>query len=602
MRPWALVAFSLVLSLGCGRPRHESASKSNELGPKDRRIVEIDLSNGAPESAKAGLFQLPAGRTYTGLVRTLEDARSDPLTAGLWVRLGGQSIDFARAEELGRLLGAVRDKGVPVVCHAHTLTNASSLLVSRGCSKIWLSFGGSVDSVGIAAEVVHLKGLLDKLKIGVDFLAVGKFKSGAEPLTREEPSANAREALASTLGSIRDSWLTAADSGRPGRELKQKLEQGPYSPEEAKAAGIIDAVGFESQALGEAKQLAKTEHVQSGFGEGAKTGGGFSVSEVIRVLAGGEDDSKGTPHISVVPAEGAISMDSGGPLDSSGITAKALTRTLKRIAKDDSIKAVVLRIDSPGGSPLASDLIWHELVELRKKKPVIASVGSMAASGGYYIACGAQRIIAERTSIVGSIGVFGGKIVLGPALHEFGVNAFAIAANPDPAAAARAAYLSPFQPWDDATRTRVRAHMQSIYDLFISRVAESRKIPDAQIRENAEGRIWSGVQGQERGLVDELGGLATAIAAARKLTGLAADAPVTIEGPRDGILEMLFSSDDASASASEGELKAAVARFEREHALLEALPPALRMSGAALGPLARGETAVAALPFALILH
>ncbi len=600
MRRWTFAL--LALALGCGRPRHGSNKTEDEPGPKDRRIVEVDLSRGAPESTSGGLFQLPASRTYTGLVRALERARDDSLTAGVWVRLGAQGVDFARSEELGRALGALRDKGLPVVCHAHGLTNASAMLAARGCSKLWLSPAGSVDTVGIAAELVHLKGLLDRLKVGVDFLAIGKFKSGAEPLTREEPSANAREALSATLASIRQSWLDGAEQGRPGRDLKQKLEQGPYSPEEAKAAGIVDAVGFESQALSEIKKLAKTEHVHAAFGDRAKRGGGLDIGELIRVLAGGDDEGKGKPHLAVVPAEGAIGMDGNGPLDGSGITAKALTRTLKRLAKDDSVKAVVLRIDSPGGSPLASDLIWHELLELRKKKPVIASVGSMAASGGYYIACGAQRIIAERTSIVGSIGVFGGKIVIGPALREIGVNSFAIPANPDPVAGARAVYLSPFDPWDDATRERVRAHMQSIYDLFIARVAQARKLPEAQIRENAEGRIWSGVQGKERGLVDELGGLSLAIAEARKLASLDADAPVSVEGPRDGVLEMLLSGAEASEHASEGELAAALARYEKEHATLGLLPPALRVSAASLAPLLHGETTLAALPFALELR
>jgi protease-4 len=234
-------------------------------------------------------------------------------------------------------------------------------------------------------------------------------------------------------------------------------------------------------------------------------------------------------------------------------------------------------------------------MELRKKKPIIASVGSMAASGGYYIACAAQKIVAPRTSIVGSIGVFGGKVVVGPALHQFGVNAFPVPANPDPNAGSRATYLSPFTPWDDATRLRVRATMQSIYDLFIARVAEARKLPEAHVRDNAEGRIWSGAQGRDRGLVDELGGLSTALDLARKLSGLGRDAAVTVEGGRESLLDMLLVGDDASAA----EISAAIARFDRDHALLSELPRELRASAATLAPLLHGEHVVAALPFAL---
>jgi protease-4 len=589
--------FALGCALGlasCARPRHTHGDSGDEPGAHDRRLVEFDLSAGFPEASRGALVQMPATRSYTGLVRALERALDDSLTAGVLVRLGPQAVDYARAEELGELLGRFRKKGLSVVCHAHGFTNASSWLVARGCSRIWLSAAGSVDSVGIAAELVHLKGLLDRLKIDVQFLAIGKYKSGAEALTRESPSENSREALTSVLGSLRESWLAGSESGRPGKELDHKLEQGPYSPEEAKNAGIIDEIGFESDARAEARRLAKTSLTSRAFGPSTGKGDGFDVGDLIRLISG-SDDTEGRPHIAVVPAEGAIGMDAGGPLDGPGITAQALNKTIKRLAKDDSVKAVVLRIDSPGGSPLASDLIWHELMELRKKKPIIASVGSMAASGGYYIACAAQRIVAERTSIVGSIGVFGGKVVIGPALREFGVNAVAVPANPDPAAASRATYMSPFTPWDDATRERVRAHMQSIYDLFIARVAEARKLPNDFVRGNAEGRIWSGAQGRDRSLVDELGGLSTALDLARKLSGLGRDATITVEGSRESLLDMLFVGENAS----ESEISAAVARFDHDHALLRELPSELRSSAATLSPLFRGETVLAALPFAL---
>jgi protease-4 len=177
------------------------------------------------------------------------------------------------------------------------------------------------------------------------------------------------------------------------------------------------------------------------------------------------------------------------------------------------------------------------------------------------------------------------------------VNAVTISANPEPSAAARAAYLSPFSPWDPGTRERVRAHMQSIYDLFIARIAEARKLPPEKVRESAEGRIWSGTQGLERKLVDEIGGLSKALDIVRKLSGLGRDAMVSVEGPRDGLLEMLMVNDDASAA----EVRAAIARFDADRALLTVLPAELRTAAAALAPLTHGETALTALPFAVML-
>jgi protease-4 len=267
---------------------------------------------------------------------------------------------------------------------------------------------------------------------------------------------------------------------------------------------------------------------------------------------------------------------------------------------DDSVKAVVLRIDSPGGSPLASDLIWHELMELRKKKPILVSVGNMAASGGYYIACASSRIFAERTSIVGSIGVFGGKINVAPALDQFGIHAETFAASPDPGAAERASFNSPLSSWDDATRERVRAQMQGIYDLFIARVAHGRQMDPEKVRASAEGHIWSGDQGRERGLVDEIGGLSEALAAARKAAHLDADAPVSVEGGREGLLDSLLLGDDASDADAN-------AAFERLSAapttrLLSEVPSELRMFVSGFAPLSEREHVVLALPYGLLIH
>jgi protease-4 len=397
------------------------------------------------------------------------------------------------------------------------------------------------------------------------------------------------------LASLREGWLTLAPAG-PARD---SLEQGPYSPEEAKAKGIVTALGYEKEALADAHKLAKTEAVEIAFGPKSGSGRSSEFSDIVRMIAGGDDGVGDRPHVAVVPAQGGISTESGGPFESGGITSKAMVKTLRRLAKENAVKAVVLRIDSPGGSPLASDLIWHEVMELRKVKPVIASVGGMAASGGYYIACAAQRIFAEPSSIVGSIGVFGGKVVIGPALSEVGVNSVTFPASRAPGAAERAAYLSPLISWDDPTRERVRVLMQSIYDLFIQRVSLGRKMPEDKVRVSAEGRIWSGPQGLERGLIDELGGLQQAIAHARKVAGLAPNTPATVEGASEGLLDMLM----LDAEADEARVATAIAELKARRLLaLDALPAELRPFAASLGPLLAGETVVAALPFALTIR
>jgi protease-4 len=381
--------------------------------------------------------------------------------------------------------------------------------------------------------------------------------------------------------------------------LKHALEHGPYTPQQAKDAGLIDVIGFEAEALKEAKEKAKTEREVRQFGKGASSSSDSGIGELIRLLAGTDERSGGRPHIAVVPAVGSITMQAGGPFGAPGITAHAMTKTLRRLRKDDSVKAVVLRLDSPGGSPLASDLIWYEVMELRKEKPVIASVGSMAASGGYYIACAAQTIVAERTSIVGSIGVFGGKIVLGSALQHVGVNAVTFPASKEEGAAERAAYLSPLTSWDDATRERVRAQMSHIYELFLQRVAKGRSSTVDKVRTHAEGAIFSGTQGKQNGLVDELGGLAHALDLARHLAKLESDAPVVVQGLQETLLEQLLVGEDASSAEV---LTAIERRRAREAVVGELLPDSVRAQIGSVAPLVAGERVVAALPYALMVR
>jgi len=596
---WLLPALLLV---ACNaRPRHTEAGKSHDAPKADEpRLVELDLSAGAPESSDgSALFRTPAAQTYTGLVRLIGRAATDDKVRGLFVRLGEASFNLAESEELSRLLAKLRGKK-PVVCHAHTLNNSSALLTARGCSRVWLSPAGDVSTIGIAAQMLYFHGIFSKLKVDVDFLHMGRFKSGAEPMTREGPSEEARASLVETLAAIRGAWLEESNEFKKSDALLNALEHGPWSAGEALERGLIDEIGFDGEALEAAKKAAKVSAVEASFGPRAKGGGGFGIGDLLRVLSGSSGSGDGQPHIAVVPAEGAITMEAGGPLQRGGITARALGKTLRRMQKDDSVKAVVLRIDSPGGSPLASDLLWHEMMELRKKKPIIVSVGNMAASGGYYIACAGHSIFAERTSIVGSIGVFGGKVNVAPALEEFGVHAETFAASPEPGAGQRAAFNSPLTAWDDATRERVRAQMQGIYDLFIARVAHGRKLGVEQVRASAEGHIWSGDQGRERGLVDEIGGLSEALAAARKAAHLEADAPVTVEGGKDSLLDSLLVSDDASDAD-------AVAAFNRLSAapasrLLSEVPVELRTFVSGFAPLAEREHVTAALPYGLLIR
>lgn len=613
-RAWAglgLVAAAAAWLSGCtGRERTAAppAARAPRFG--EPAVIEIDLSRGLPESAPSSILGPSSRRTHAALVQSLRALAVAESAKGFLVRLGTSRPGFARAHEIGRLLGAIREAGRPVVCHADEYNNATLLLAAAGCGKLWLSPAGQVDAVGIAAQLVFAKGLLDKLNVHVDFLQVGKFKGASEPFTREGPSPEARQSLESALGGLREAWISAIVDGRGKPELRDAVEDGPFAAEEARTRGLIDEIGDVDDALEDAKKLAGADRSVSRFG-GGKQDASLSrgLVDVFRSVSGAS--AVGAPHVTVVPAIGSIAMTTGGmPLGSrEGIGERELGRVLSRLTKDASTKAVVLRIDSPGGSALASDLLWKRLMRLRQEKPLVVSIGGMAASGGYYLACAGTKILAEPTSIIGSIGVVGGKFALGKALSEVGINAETIAANPDPTRANRAAYMSALTPWDEPTRARVLASMEATYDLFLKRIAEGRNVPNEAIAPSAEGRLFGGLEAKQRGLVDELGGLEQAIAVARDLAKLPADAPVEIEHDDVGLLELLAAGD----AADESGVAAPPARSALEEQAREVMAgalvpewlgpaPELGTFVGAMAPLLAGERTLAALPFAVMLR
>jgi len=597
-----LAGLGLGLGLGCDAKQADQPDKSD--GP---HVALLDLRDGISESAVSdGFFPRPADQTYVGLIRKLEKVGDDPNIRGIFVRVG-DGMSFHIASEVGELLAELRQKRqLPVVCHAHSLSNASASFLLRACDERWLSAAGDASTVGIAAQVVYLKGAFDRLGVVADMLSMGRYKSGGEALTREGPSEASAQNLSETLGNLRSIWLERSTTGATpenAERWKLALEDGPWSPPAALAQGLVTHVGYEDEAAASIKARSQTDKLVAFFGASA-SGKKDSIGELVRFLASQKSKSK-VARIAVLPLVGSITMEGGSPLGDGGITASGAVKALRKLRQDESVKAVVLRLDSPGGSPLASDLIWRELMLMRKQKPVVASIGGMAASGGYYIASAATKIVAPDSAIVGSIGVFGGKIVFGDALARLGVTSHAFPANPDPVKGNRALHESPLSLWDDPTRARVRENMQHIYDLFVSRVAEGRGLAPEAVYQTAEGAIFLSATGKERGLIDELGGASRALALARELGNLPADTPVSVEGAEETIWETLFLDE----GADEDDVRAALRRFETRQkrellalGLSDAELTVLRPFDSIVSPLLSGENVVAALPWAVTLR
>jgi protease-4 len=579
---------------GCeGRhPKYDAKKKSHAELPQAGAVYELDLSAGVPESTAAagGWFPLPANRTFTGLVRAVERAEVDREAKAVLVRFGAQRLNFPQVEELGELLARLR-RVHPVVCHAHSLSNATLWLTLRGCDKTFLSPAGDVDAIGIGAQMVYVRQLLDTLGVKADFLAVGKWKSAAESLLRNEPSDAARQEWLETLGGIRKTWLDGVDAARP--ETSKSIEDGPFGARVALERHLVDAIGDEVAAMDEAKVRGHTRESRVAFGAGKKPGPDVAFQEILQLLSGIDDGSTGKPHIAVIPLVGSITMGSEGLFEGEGIVHASAQKTFERLIDEDEVRGVVLRIDSPGGSALASDLLWSRLRRLAAVKPLVVSVGGMAASGGYYLACAADYIFAENTSIVGSIGVVGGKIVFGPALEHYGVHAVTLTPSPN---GNRVVYESPFVAWDDATRTRIFETMTGVYDLFVDRVAEGRKLKREQVLALAEGRIYTGQQGKALGLVDEIGSLTNALEWVRRRAGLGKDTQVTVEGPSDGLLSALGLESHASLQ----EFTAAVERQrKRLWSPMAAVPKSLVPIVGGLSPLLANERVLVLAPLAI---
>jgi protease-4 len=536
----AIAALSLAVALGCrGRPRSWDVPLDTER-PRSSgvAVLEFDLGSGAPETAKGGVLQIPSRHTFDNLVAALHQASKRKELKGVFVSFGAAPLGWARAHEVGDALAAIRDQKIPVLCHADAWDNGAYAAAARGCDTIAMSPGGEVEATGPAATVPYARELLvDKLKAKVDILQVGKFKGAAEPLTRDGPSEEYKVSIEGALGAITASYRDAMSK----RGVADLVGTGPWAGQEAVTRKLVDILVDRKGARAEIKKKAGDAPVMTAFGPGAEGPPKFALVDIVRLLSQPTGEASARPHVRLVRLHGEISLGGNGgdglfgqPTD---IVARRVVERAHQLAEDARVKAVVLRIDSPGGSALGSDLAWIALKELRDKKPVIVSVGEMAASGGYYLASAGTRIFAEPESIVGSIGVVGGKIAFGDTLAMAGVHT---ANFGDP----RAAQMSSMtEAWDDATRARLLETMKSIYDLFLERIATGRGRGKDSVDPAVEGRVFGGDRAKELGLVDEIGGLGAALAHAKKAANLDEAAPVVVDDAAS-IFELLAGDED----------------------------------------------------------
>lgn len=531
-RPWRVVA-SLALLAACGGEQPKP--------PPDDALHEIDLSAMPAESSPAGFFGSgkPDFRTVT---EDIADLAKDERSKGLLVRIGPLEGAWGARHDLAQVLAAYRAAGKPVHCHFTDTDNVGYALAAASCDRISMTPAGTLNLVGPALQMLYGRELLDSVGVQAELLHVGKYKGAAEPLTRNTMSEPLRQSLSAVLDDL-DNDLAKALAKRV-EEGKNPVEAGPYSARAALAAGLIDGIDYDDAARAKAKTAAEAKNFQR-LHEPERPES-LDLATLWKALT--DDGSQAGPRgdrLGYVVLSGEI-VDGRVP-QLGNVVADPTVRALRDFADDSHIKAVVIRIDSPGGSALASDRIWHAVRRVAGRKPVAVSVGDMAASGGYYIASAGRRIFASPSSLVGSIGVVGGKVSVRDLAEEHGVHATTLTRGP------QAAWLSPLSPFSEAERNKLQALLQRTYRLFVRRVSLGRDLPWDDVEAYAQGRVMTAAAAQQGKLVDELGSLHEALMWAREEAGLPDDSPVeTWPGEAEAMaaLTQLFGGAHAQLSAA----------------------------------------------------
>lgn len=526
-----LMTSLLCLSLISAVPVYGADSKTKSTKAGDTSSVtwgHIELKGGYDEGAQApGLFG-ELKENLAGALARFDKAADDDNLKGLIVHINSPELGWAKMSAFRQAIQRVRDKGKKVYGYLESAGNLDYLLATA-CDEIVVPESGVLMLVGLRAEVGFYKTLLDKLGIKAEMLRVGEYKSAAEPYSRTEMSPEFRKEMEALLDDLYAHMKHIVAESRKLDEDKvaSAIDNGPMTAGRAKELGLIDRVAYEDEIRKSIDESVAPKTVKLTMRYGRKKidtdFSGFGGMMKFMELVMGVEPAKrktSTPKIAVINAHGAINTGKSKTdlFGSSSLGSETLIKAIRTANKDSQVKAIVLRVDSPGGSALASDLIWRELELVNK--PFVASMGDVAASGGYYISMGADRIFAEPGTITGSIGVVGGKLALEGLYGKLGINTSVISRGKN------SGVLSSTTPFANGERESMQALLNDIYAQFTRKAAVGRKMDLDKLEPLARGRIYAGSAALKIGLVDELGSLDDAVASAKKMAGLSEDEKV----------------------------------------------------------------------------
>jgi protease IV len=502
-----------------------------------------ELNEVAPNDVVSYLRGVKAP-TVRSVVDNLRKAKVDSrVRAAILKPTGFQSPFWGKVQEIRDAVIDFRKSGKPIYAYLEYGGDREYYLATAA-DKVFLMPSSPLDLTGVATYELFLRGTLDKIGAYPDLHHVGQYKTAVNTFTEKGYTPAHKEMDEALTRDLYDQLVRGIADGRKKNEAEMRtiLDNGPFLPEDALHAGLIDDVAYEDQVDEKLRAGERRSQIDS--------------DDYARISTASVGLDRG-PRIAVIHVAGAITGGKSGfdPLNGAAAGSDTLVEYIRRARRDSTVRAIVLRIDSPGGSATASDAIWRELMIARQERadrPLIASMSDLAASGGYYVAMPAQVIVAQPSTLTGSIGIFGGKVVTGGVYEKLG-------ARIESTSMGRHAELnSPARPYNPGELKKLQEQLQSFYDQFVEKVADARHSTPEKIDAIAQGRVWTGRQAKQNGLVDQLGGLDQAIAVAKQRAKIPAESGVEIVvyPPRKSFYEIL--TDEFSGS-SESQMAAFVA-------------------------------------------
>lgn len=589
----ALLAATAVYADAPDKKAADGDVKAKPLG-----VAHIEVKGSYPDSTPApGLF----GEISEGLsaaIARLDKAAADENITSVILQIDSPSLGWARMNDFRQAIGRVRAKGKRV--HAYLDSGMTMhYLLATACDEIVMPESGMLVMTGLRAEVSFYKNLLDMVNVKAEMLRVGEYKSAAEPYSRTEMSKEFREEMDALLDDLYGLMVETIAEGRKldKEKVKSIINDGPFTAGEAKKRGLIDRLAYPDEIEAGLKKSNPGREVKITRKYGKKKldtdfSGFAGLVKMMNLLMGEEPQARPTkgPKIAVIHATGPImsGKSSSSLLGEETMGSDTIIKAIESAKKDNNVKAIVLRVNSPGGSALASDLMWRALGQ--SGKIVIVSMGDVAASGGYYISMGADRIFAEPGTITGSIGVVGGKIALKGLYEKIGITTTVLSRGKNSGA------LSTTEPFTDSERQAMQKMLNDIYDQFTKKAAAGRKMEHEKLEKLARGRIYSGRRAKELGLVDEIGTLEDAIAYAAKEAGLEGDKYERLQLPKPtSPFESLIGPIDGDAAAR--------ARQAAVQDVLRGLSPELadQLRGADVMTLLSKEPRLTVMPFRIVV-